>query len=176
MSAIGSRDTQPELSVRRALHARGYRFFVARRVAGYRPDVLFMRRRKAIFVHGCFWHGHGSCGRDRVPKTRSDYRRGKIETNKQRDARAQRALEEASWRVLVLWECEVGSTADFTSRLTEFLGPPRWPGNSRLRRPLLVEIKRRGKKPEARNGKLLVEGDRPAEASGGHHREFASES
>jgi DNA mismatch endonuclease (patch repair protein) len=78
--------------VRRALYARGYRFVVARRVAGYRPDLLFTRRRKAIFVHGCFWHGHASCGHDRMPKTRSDYWRGKIEGNKQRDTRAIHAL------------------------------------------------------------------------------------
>jgi DNA mismatch endonuclease (patch repair protein) len=125
MSAIQSRDTQPELLVRGALHARGYRFVVARRVAGYRPDVLFTRRRKAIFVHGCFWHGHTSCGRDRMPRTRADYWRGKIEGNKQRDARAVHALESAGWRTLVLWECEIGSGEDLVSRLAEFLGPPR---------------------------------------------------
>jgi DNA mismatch endonuclease, patch repair protein len=87
--------------------------------------VLFTRRRKAIFVHGCFWHGHGSCGRDRTPKTRSDYWRGKIEGNRQRDTRAIVALEEAGWRSLVLWECEIGCDANLASRLAEFLGPPK---------------------------------------------------
>jgi DNA mismatch endonuclease, patch repair protein len=128
MSAIRSKDTKPELSVRRLLHAQGYRFLVARRVAGYRPDVLFTRKRKAIFVHGCFWHGHQTCGRDRVLKTRQDYWRRKIEGNRQRDTRAQSALKDGGWGILVLWECELNSTpdTDLATRLADFLGPPRW--------------------------------------------------
>ena len=68
MSAIRSRDTKVELAVRRMLHREGYRFVVGRRVAGYRPDLLFTRRRKAIFVHGCFWHGHEVCQPDRCQR------------------------------------------------------------------------------------------------------------
>src|ERR1700754_4338426 len=85
MSAIRSRDTRVELSVRRLLHREGYRFLIARRVAGYRPDLLFTRRRKAIFVHGCFWHGHGVCRPERLPKTRTAYWQAKLAGNKQRD-------------------------------------------------------------------------------------------
>jgi DNA mismatch endonuclease Vsr len=125
MAAIRSRDTLPELAVRRLLHAAGYRFVVVRRVEGYRPDVVFTRRRKAIFVHGCFWHGHASCGHGKVPRTRSDYWRKKIEGNRQRDNRALQALEQAGWEVLVLWECQLKAT-DIALQLTDFLGPARW--------------------------------------------------
>lgn len=126
MAAIRSRDTKPELSIRKLLHGRGYRFVTGRRVAGFRPDVLFTRRRKAIFVHGCFWHGHRSCGRDKTPKTRSEYWCEKIAKNKRRDKRALSALTRAGWDVLTLWECEIQPNDQLVSRLTRFLGPPRW--------------------------------------------------
>jgi DNA mismatch endonuclease Vsr len=126
MSAIRSRDTRPELSVRRLLHGEGYRFVIGRRVAGYRPDVVFTRRRKAVFVHGCFWHGHQSCGQDKVPKTRSEYWCGKLKGNRERDERALGALKAAGWDVLTLWECEVRRDSALPRRLIAFLGPPRW--------------------------------------------------
>jgi DNA mismatch endonuclease, patch repair protein len=126
MSAIRSRDTWPELSVRRLLHGEGYRFVVARRIAGYRPDVVFTRRRKAVFVHGCFWHSHQSCGQDKVPKTRSEYWCGKLKGNRERDERALGALKAVGWDVLTLWECEVRRDPELPRRLTAFLGPPRW--------------------------------------------------
>ena len=130
MSAIRSRDTKPELLVRRLLHAAGYRFVVGRRVEGYRPDVVFTKRRKAVFVHGCFWHGHGACGHDKVPKTRPEYWASKIEGNQQRDQRAAKALDQSGWEVLVLWECEIRSS-DTARRLADFLGPARWAGSAR---------------------------------------------
>jgi DNA mismatch endonuclease (patch repair protein) len=126
MSAIRSRDTKVELAVRRMLHREGYRYVVGRRVAGYRPDLLFTCRRKAIFVHGCFWHGHKACRQDRTPKTRSDYWRMKLAGNKERDARAENALRAAGWEVFTLWECEVRREPDFRQCLIAFLGPRRW--------------------------------------------------
>jgi DNA mismatch endonuclease (patch repair protein) len=126
MSAIRSRDTKVELAVRRMLHREGYRYVVGRRVAGYRPDLLFTCRRKAIFVHGCFWHGHEACRQDRTPKTRSEYWRKKIARNKERDARAENALRTTGWEVFTLWECEIRRKPDLHQRLTAFLGPPRW--------------------------------------------------
>lgn len=126
MAAIRSRDTEPELSIRKLIHGYGYRFVTGRRVAGVRPDLLFTRRHKAIFVHGCFWHGHRSCGRDKIPKTRSDYWCEKIARNKQRDERALSALKHAGWDVLVLWECEIQPSDRLISRLTQFLGPTAW--------------------------------------------------
>jgi DNA mismatch endonuclease, patch repair protein len=125
MSAIRSRDTKPEMIVRRLLHSEGYRYFVSKRLEGFRPDLVFVGRRKAIFVHGCFWHGHPTCGRDRVPKTRTDYWRKKIEGNRLRDERAQNALERSGWCVMVLWECEISRAAGFLPHVMEFLGPPR---------------------------------------------------
>jgi DNA mismatch endonuclease (patch repair protein) len=126
MSAIRSRDTKPELSVRRLLHGQGYRFVVGRRIVGYRPDVVFTRRRKAVFVHGCFWHGHQACKQDRVPKTRSEYWCGKLVRNKERDRRAREALEASGWEVMTIWECEVRRDPALRLRLIGFLGPPLW--------------------------------------------------
>jgi DNA mismatch endonuclease (patch repair protein) len=125
MSAIRSRDTKPELSVRRLLHGQGYRFIVGRRIEGYRPDLVFTRRRKAVFVHGCFWHGHRSCKQDKVPKTRSEYWCGKLARNKERDEKARETLEAAGWAVLTIWECEVWRDRELRQRLVAFLGPPR---------------------------------------------------
>ena len=126
MSAIRSRDTQPEMIVRRLLHSEGYRYFVSKRLEGFRPDLIFARRRKAIFVHGCFWHGHPKCGHDKVPKTRTDYWRKKIQGNRLRDKRALTALERSGWGVMVLWECEISRSAGFLPDVVDFLGPPRW--------------------------------------------------
>jgi DNA mismatch endonuclease, patch repair protein len=126
MSAIRSRDTTVEMVVRRLLHREGYRYVVGRRVAGYRPDLLFTLRRKAIFVHGCFWHGHEVCRQDRTPKTRTDYWRKKLAGNKERDAHAEAALQAAGWQVLTLWECDVRRDPGLRQRLTVFLGPRRW--------------------------------------------------
>ena len=105
---------------------RCYRYFVSKRLEGFRPDLVFARRRKVIFVHGCFWHGHPTCGHDRVPKTRTDYWRKKIEGNRLRDERARNALERSGWCVMVLWECEISRAAGFLPHVMEFLGPPRW--------------------------------------------------
>ena len=127
MAAIRCRDTKPEMIVRRALHAAGYRFAVARRVEGFRPDLAFTKRRRAIFVHGCFWHGHETCGHGKVPKTRSDYWREKLATNRDRDRRAVAALEAAGWSVLVLWECGLSAGPLDMGRLEAFLGPRAWP-------------------------------------------------
>ncbi len=124
MAAIRSRDTKPELLVRRALHAAGYRFRVGKRVEGFRPDVVFTGRRKAVFVHGCFWHGHEACGCNRVPKTRVDYWTAKISGNRARDSRAETALADAGWKTLTVWECELRAGVDF-ARLADFLGAPR---------------------------------------------------
>lgn len=104
MAAIGSRDTKPEMIVRQGLHRRGFRFRLhVRRLPG-RPDLVLARYRAAIFVHGCFWHGH-DCPLFRWPKSRSDFWRTKIGGNIARDAAQREALASASWRVLTVWEC-----------------------------------------------------------------------
>jgi DNA mismatch endonuclease (patch repair protein) len=104
----------------------GYRFKVNERRFGFRPDMLFTSRRKAIFIHGCFWHGHEHAGIDRTPRTRSEIWRAKLAANKARDQRALEAFCDQGWRSLVIWECEVNDRAALAARLSEFLGPTRW--------------------------------------------------
>ncbi len=122
MAAISGRDTKPELIVRRALHAVGFRFRLHRRDLPGRPDIVFPKYRTVIFVHGCFWHRH-DCRYFRWPKTRVEFWRKKIAANVQRDRRNQHCLRDLGWRVEVVWECAVlGRTADplrTIERLTE---------------------------------------------------------
>lgn len=127
MSAIRGSNTKPELLVRRVLHSLGYRYRIHLKGVGGRTDIAFPNRRKAIFVHGCFWHGHESCRSGRVPTTRSEYWRNKIEANRERDARYLRALADAGWEALVIWECNLGDTAALKHDLCAFLGPRRFP-------------------------------------------------
>ena len=107
MGRIRGVDTKPELFVRRALHALGYRFRVHVRSLPGTPDVAFPRRRKAVFVHGCFWHRHG-CGKTYAPKSRKQFWQRKFATNVARDKRAQERLARDGWRFFVAWECEIG--------------------------------------------------------------------
>lgn len=125
MSAIRGSDTKPELMVRKLLHRLGYRFRVNKRQFSARPDVLFTSRKRAIFVHGCFWHGHEACRSGRTPTTRSDYWTAKLAANKTRDARVVAELEAHGWHTLVLWECQLSDDVTLRNSLIEFLGPPR---------------------------------------------------
>lgn len=104
MAGIGAKDTKPELFVRRALHAAGYRYSLHSKKLPGRPDLVLTRHKAAIFVHGCFWHGHG-CRHFKLPATRTEFWAAKIEGNRARDDRAIKALLEAGWRVAVVWEC-----------------------------------------------------------------------
>ena len=104
MQAVKPAGTGPEIVVRRALFALGYRYRLhSKRLPG-RPDIVFHGRRKAIFVHGCFWHGH-ACPLFRLPATRQEFWRAKIEGNAARDKAAEAALLADGWRVLTIWEC-----------------------------------------------------------------------
>ena len=106
MAAVRSKHTKPELFVRRGLHARGFRFRLHRRDLPGKPDIVFPSRKCAIFVNGCFWHGH-ECSSGALPATRREYWEEKIERNKVRDARNLAELEAAGWNVMVVWECDL---------------------------------------------------------------------
>lgn len=123
MKSVGTKDTGPELAVRRLLHHLGYRFRLHRRDLPGRPDIVFPARRRVIFVHGCFWHGHG-CSKGRLPKSRPEYWRPKIEANRARDARVVVSLAETGWKALTIWQCEMRDVDELKLVLIEFLGPP----------------------------------------------------
>ena len=106
MSAIRDKDTKPEMDVRRLVHAMGYRFRLHLKNLPGKPDLVFPRLRKIIFVHGCFWHMH-RCKRGRVvPKSNAEYWRKKREGNVERDKRTRRKLLRLNWEILVVWECQ----------------------------------------------------------------------
>lgn len=121
MAAIRSKDTRPELVVRKLVHGMGYRYRLHVRSLPGTPDMVFASRRKVINVSGCFWHMHG-CGRCRLPATRRRYWAAKLARNKSRDQRTRRALRRLGWDVLVVWECQTKSTDRLARRLRAFLG------------------------------------------------------
>jgi len=106
MAAIRSRDTKPELVLRRGLHALGFRYRLHGRNLPGRPDLVFPKFQAVLFVNGCFWHGH-SCDLFRWPKTREAFWRDKIGANIIRDQRAITALQNAGWRTGIVWECAI---------------------------------------------------------------------
>ena len=110
MAGIKSKNTKPELIVRKDLHSRGFRFRLHRRDLPGRPDIVMPKYRTAIFVHGCFWHGH-DCRTFKWPKTREDFWRTKIEGNRSRDAAALAELTELGWHVEFIWECDLRTNA-----------------------------------------------------------------
>lgn len=108
MRANRGKDTEPELTVRRGLHARGLRFRLHRKDLPGRPDVVFPSAKVAVFVHGCFWHGCTRCDRGRRrPKSNPAFWDAKLVENRSRDARNESALREAGWRVEIIWECDL---------------------------------------------------------------------
>lgn len=121
MARVKGKNTRPEMKVRRLAHALGYRFRLHRKDLPGSPDLVFAGRKKVIFVHGCFWHGHDCARGSRQPKQNADYWRAKIGRNLERDARAVEALEDQGWTVLTLWECELKDGDALKGRLEAFL-------------------------------------------------------
>lgn len=105
MSRIGSKDTKPELVVRRGLHAQGYRYRLHNRKLPGKPDIVFSKYRAVIFVHGCFWHAHENCKYFRLPKSNAAFWQEKLRGNRDRDQISLRRLKESGWRVMIVWEC-----------------------------------------------------------------------
>lgn len=107
MSAIRGKDTKPELALRRALHARGFRFWLHSKKVHGRPDLVLPKYRAVVFVHGCFWHRHEGCRYATVPATRPEFWRAKFDANRARDRAVRTRLLEDGWRVAAVWECNL---------------------------------------------------------------------
>ena len=121
MRRVKGRDTGPEKTVRRLLTALGARYRLHRKDLPGKPDIVMPGRRLAIFVHGCFWHGHDCARGARVPQQNRDYWLGKVGRNRERDIASRAALEMAGWRVETVWECDLKDDAGLTARLGQML-------------------------------------------------------
>lgn len=106
MRAIRNKDTKPELLIRKALHARGYRYRLGGSDLPGHPDIVLPKYKTVIFIHGCFWHGH-NCKYFKLPATRTDFWAEKIQSNQERDLRSASLLLELGWTVLTVWECSL---------------------------------------------------------------------
>jgi DNA mismatch endonuclease (patch repair protein) len=121
MRAVKAKNTQPEMRVRAILRAHGFRYRLHGDDLPGKPDILLRTRKLAIFVHGCFWHGHDCARGARLPKANNEYWRAKIARNVTRDAKARKALKAAGWRVLVVWECALKNEDALARRLNAFM-------------------------------------------------------
>jgi len=121
MSRVRGRETSPEIKVRSLTHRLGYRFRLHRKNLPGKPDLVFPFRKKVIFVHGCFWHGHDCPRGKRTPKTNTEYWIEKIRKNIERDAKNQSQLQSLGWNVLVIWECEIKNLDKIACKINEYL-------------------------------------------------------
>jgi DNA mismatch endonuclease (patch repair protein) len=110
MAGIKSKNTKPEMLVRKFLHSEGFRYRLHSRKLPGSPDIVLPKYKKAIFVHGCFWHRHLNCKYATMPSSNVDRWRAKFQENVDRDIRTRSALEESGWKVIVVWECELRSS------------------------------------------------------------------
>jgi len=122
MKKIRRENTGPELDLRRILHAAGYRYRLHVKSLPGTPDIVLPSRKKVIFVHGCFWHGHESCKLATVPKTRVTFWCEKISSNRSRDARKVEALKLLGWNSIVVWQCELRNPDAVLARLRNAIG------------------------------------------------------
>jgi DNA mismatch endonuclease (patch repair protein) len=121
MARVKSKNTKPELLVRKYLHSLGFRYRIHYAKLPGKPDIIFPCKRKIIFVNGCFWHSHEDCKLHRIPKTNQDYWEKKLSTNKQRDERNLKDLNELGWSSLVIWECETKDMITLGNKLIKWL-------------------------------------------------------
>lgn len=121
MGRVREKNTSPELKVRSLIHRLGFRFRLHKKDLPGKPDLVFPSRKKIIFVHGCFWHGHDCSRGEREPKSNTEYWVEKIRRNAERDARHRSDLKALGWDVLVVWECELKDAEALSSRITSFL-------------------------------------------------------
>jgi DNA mismatch endonuclease (patch repair protein) len=122
MSLVRSKNTKPEMVIRRLVHKMGFRYRLHARDLPGNPDLVFPSRGKIIFIHGCFWHRHGTtCKNTRWPKSKLDFWRPKLEQNQRRDKIVRRELRKLGWRVLVVWECQLRLSEALESKISAFL-------------------------------------------------------
>lgn len=121
MSLVRGKDTKPEFRVRRLIYSLGYRYRIHSPELPGKPDIFFKGKKKAIFIHGCFWHRHDNCALARLPKSRLNFWKSKLEGNKVRDKQNQEKLSALGWSFLVIWECEINNLELLADRITIFL-------------------------------------------------------
>ena len=121
MSLIRGTGSAPEMKLRRLVHRMGFRYRLHVKELPGKPDLVFPARNAIIFMHGCFWHRHEGCSLARLPKSKLEFWKPKLESNKERDIRNQRQLESLGWRVLIIWECEMADVERVSTIIREFL-------------------------------------------------------
>jgi DNA mismatch endonuclease (patch repair protein) len=121
MARVRSTNTRPEMHVRKLIFGLGYRYRLHVKDLPGRPDIVFRKLDRVIFVHGCFWHRHAGCALARLPKSRLDFWLPKLEGNKTRDERNKRELRRMGWKILTVWECELKRPARLAGRIRRFL-------------------------------------------------------
>ncbi|MCQ2001475.1 very short patch repair endonuclease [Arthrobacter zhaoxinii] len=124
MAKIKSKNTKPELLLRKGLHALGYRYRLHERKLPGKPDLVFPSRKKVVFVNGCFWHGHDCPVGSRLPKTNTEFWRDKRAKNQARDEQQLAQLDLLGWESLVVWECDIKASQGVPAAVTEYLGGP----------------------------------------------------
>src|SRR5690606_8745927 len=124
MRRIRSRDTKPEMVVRRVVHSMGYRYRLHVKDLPGRPDLAFPSKKKVIFVHGCFWHQHRGCSKARRPASKQDFWDSKLDANLLRDAQNQLSLKKMGWGFLIIWECELRDMNRLRDILKMFVDSP----------------------------------------------------
>ena len=121
MSRVRSKDTKPEIAVRKMLHGAGFRFRLHVTALAGTPDIVLPKWKTVIFVHGCFWHRHEGCKKNRTPKTRPDWWTLKFNRTVARDLTYHKALEAAGWKVVTVWECEIRDKKKIVNRITSLI-------------------------------------------------------
>jgi DNA mismatch endonuclease, patch repair protein len=133
MRAVKGRDTAPEMLVRRMVHGMGYRYRLHGKDLPGKPDLVFPSRRKVVFVHGCFWHGHQCKRGARMPKANRDYWQAKIAGNQERDIKNQENLRNMGWQIFIIWECQMNDINNLAMEIKNFLGLLGKRGAARIR-------------------------------------------
>ena len=125
MSHISGKNTKPEIIIRKIVHSLGYRFRLHKRDLPGKPDIVFLKLKKVIFVNGCFWHGHKNCIRSKLPTTNKNFWKEKIEGNKRKDKSNYIRLKKLGWDYLVIWQCKIkqGNKQKLIDEITNFLTP-----------------------------------------------------